>query len=168
MIYDNIAQAYDELHGAEQQKKIHYVKPLLQHKKLLDIGAGTGLLSDCIEADIIGIEPSRNMIKQSEDRPITMIHGDATTIKTLPSNTYTACVSFTAMHHVANPHIIYKHVRRVCVEDAPIIMSFLDTTPTQTVELFKQRFKITDKKRIQRDTVYVASNKYLKQRTNLT
>lgn len=157
MTYNDIARGYDELHGVEQQQKILYVKHLLENKKILDIGAGTGLLANYVNAEITGIEPSKEMIEQSHNRNINMIHGPASEIKNLPANTYTACTSFTAMHHVETPSKIYEEINRVTKKEAIVIMSFLDTTPQEAIQKFKKRFIITDTKKIHRDNIYIAT-----------
>jgi len=163
MMYDDIATGYDELHGEEQKKKILRVKHLLDGKKVLDIGAGTGILADYINAEVHGVEPSKEMIKQSKNRNITMIQGKAEdTLLALEKNTYTACASFTAFHHITNPILVFEQIQRVCVNDATIVLSFLDTTPTETIHIFKEYFTTVNTYNVQRDTVHVATNNYLK------
>ena len=101
MTYNHLAPYYDELHRAEQEKKIQYAKPLITGK-VLDLGAGTGMLADYVDADILGIEPSPKMAAEAATKPITMIQEKVSYIEKLPDNNFDSCTCFTAAHYFNN------------------------------------------------------------------
>lgn len=68
--YNTIASGYDELHKAEQLKKLEIVKQNLDinsNTKLLDVGCGSGISSD-FNCDVTGIDPSEELLKIAEKK----------------------------------------------------------------------------------------------------
>ena len=70
MNYNKIAKGYNELHKEEQLEKLEIIKNHLEVKstyRLLDIGAGTGISTNFFDCKVIGIEPSKEMLKQGKN-----------------------------------------------------------------------------------------------------
>jgi ubiquinone/menaquinone biosynthesis C-methylase UbiE len=65
--YDEIARSYDELYGFEQSSKIRLVLEQIKinkFDKILDVGGGTGILCDYLDAKITNLEPSKKMVER--------------------------------------------------------------------------------------------------------
>jgi ubiquinone/menaquinone biosynthesis C-methylase UbiE len=63
--YDVISSGYDELHEAEQIKKLETIKKEIKitpKTKLLDVGCGTGLSSQ-FDCNVTGVDPSHELLK---------------------------------------------------------------------------------------------------------
>lgn len=110
--YDQIAEGYNELHEAEQRKKLKIIKKYLDPKGLiLDIGAGTGLSAEYFE-NIILLEPSKNMLRQAKGRKVL---GKAEKIP-FPDNKFDAVISVTSLHHTDIKKAI-KEIKRISKKD---------------------------------------------------
>ncbi len=67
--YNKIAPGYNELHSDEQKKKLMIISNYLDikpHNRLLDVGCGTGFSSEILNCQIIGLEPSKEMLIQGK------------------------------------------------------------------------------------------------------
>jgi ubiquinone/menaquinone biosynthesis C-methylase UbiE len=66
--YDSIAEGYDELHMAEQLRKMSDILAALgtdipkKTEKLLDVGCGSGISTSVWSCDCTGIDPSEKLI----------------------------------------------------------------------------------------------------------
>lgn len=72
--YDAIAPGYDELHFEEQKRKAELILRELKIKKtdkLLDVGCGTGKVTELFPGKLAGIDPSAELIKQAKI-PVTL------------------------------------------------------------------------------------------------
>jgi len=109
--YNQIAQGYNQLHEDEQLKKLQIIKQHLNSKptdKILDVGCGTGLSFKFFN-NIIGVDPSEEMIKQAEGNVIKA------RAEQLPFNDksfdFVLCV--TAVHNFDDIEKGLKEIKRV-------------------------------------------------------
>ena len=96
--YNSIAKSYNELHGAEQKKKLAIIASHLavsKDDKLLDVGCGTGLSSDfpCKE---FGIDPSLELLKQAPFKSKAVAMAEHLPFK---DKSFDTVISVTALHH---------------------------------------------------------------------
>ena len=78
MFYKKIAEYYDEMYkDRDYDKEVAYInnmfrkQSLERHGKVLDIGCGTGTLSFKLgnDYDVVGIDPSEDMIRKALEKP---------------------------------------------------------------------------------------------------
>lgn len=106
--YNQIAKSYNQLHEEEQRKKIEIIKEYLKPKSpILDIGAGTGILSKYFK-NIVLLDPSTEMLKKTKGKRITA------QAEKLPfkNKTFNTIISVTALHHTDIKKAI-KEIKRV-------------------------------------------------------
>ena len=124
MDYDKLARSYTELHKEEQLKKLNTIKKYLKVKKsdkLLDIGAGTGISTTFFDCDCVGIEPSKNMIKNGSGN---IIQGKAEKLP-FPEKYFDIIISITAIHNFKDPEKAINEILRVKKNQAQIVITLL-------------------------------------------
>jgi bis(5'-nucleosidyl)-tetraphosphatase len=112
--YDEIADGYDELHGAEQLRKANIIISKLSLKKtdkLLDVGCGNGSYLELFDCKVTGIDPSEELIKQYKGKHKLTV-GVAEELP-FPDNSFGIVMSITAMHNFRNIETGIKEMRRV-------------------------------------------------------
>ncbi len=92
-MYKELSKGYDELYGAEQLKKIEIIKPYLKGK-ILDLGAGTGILAKHFP-NVTSLEPCKEMLDQAPE-PKVLAKAEEIPFK---ENSFNTIVSLTALHH---------------------------------------------------------------------
>ncbi|MBL7051676.1 MAG: methyltransferase domain-containing protein [Nanoarchaeota archaeon] len=92
-MYEELSKGYDELYGAEQLKKIEIIKPYLKGK-ILDLGAGTGILAKHFP-NVTSLEPCKEMLDQAPE-PKVLANAEEIPFK---ENYFDTIVSLTALHH---------------------------------------------------------------------
>ncbi len=111
--YDDIAEAYIELHKEEQLKKIALIKKHIPfHEKwlVLDVGCGPGFAE--FSSTLIGIDPSFKLLKQAKI-PVVQAIGEKLPFK---GNTFMAVVSITALHNFRDIEKGLLEMKRVAKE----------------------------------------------------
>jgi ubiquinone/menaquinone biosynthesis C-methylase UbiE len=114
--YNTIAPAYDELHEAEQLKKLEVIKPLLKinkDTKLLDVGCGSGISTN-FECDATGIDPSDELLKIAEKKypHIQFFQGNAEQLP-FEDNSFDVVISLTAIQNFADIQKGISEIKRV-------------------------------------------------------
>jgi ubiquinone/menaquinone biosynthesis C-methylase UbiE len=114
--YDAIASGYDELHEAEQLKKLEIVKKELNIKKetkLLDVGCGSGISSQ-FDCDITGIDPSEELLKIAEQRlpAAQFIQGSAEQLP-FEDKSFDVVISLTAIQNFTDLEKGIQEIKRV-------------------------------------------------------
>ena len=106
--YNSLSKGYNALHKEEQLRKLATIKEYLPKGALiLDVGCGTGLSS--MLGDIIGIDPSRQLLIQAQ---FPTVEGIA---ESLPFKdcSFDAVISVTALHHCTDVKKAIGEMRRV-------------------------------------------------------
>ena len=107
-MYNEIAQGYDELYYEEQLKKLNLLKKHFKFKgKILDIGAGTGIISKHFK-NVTSTDPSEQMLKQAKGKTVV------TKAESLPfkDHSFDTVVSLTVLHH-CDIDLAIKEIKRV-------------------------------------------------------
>lgn len=155
MNYNTIAKSYNGLYKEEQLKKLEIIKKILRIRpsdKLLDIGAGTGISFDYFECNIIGIEPSKEMIKESKNKNIIQA-----TAEELPfrDNSFDIIISVTAIHNFKDYKKAIKEIKRVIKPKGKIVITLLKKS-TKFEEIKKEllnNFKLKEVDE-EKDTIF--------------
>ena len=116
--YDGIARGYNELYGEEQKKKAKRVQDLLSllpEETVLDVGCGTGVVTEQLRGKKTGIDPSLSMIKQSK---FPVVHGRAEKLP-FKDKSFDAVVCLTAIHHF-QPNKALVEIKRVAKKKVAI------------------------------------------------
>ena len=145
MDYNKLARSYTELHREEQLKKLNTIKKYLKVKKsdkLLDIGAGTGISTTFFDCDCVGIEPSKNMIKNSSGN---IIQGKAEKLP-FPDKYFDIIISITAIHNLKDPEKAIKEMLRVKKAKAQVVITLLKkaNSYTKIKDLIFKYFKMRE------------------------
>lgn len=94
-MYNEIAKGYDELYYQEQLDKLNLIKQNFKFKgKILDIGAGTGIISKHFD-NVTSLDPAEELLKQAKGETVL---GKAEQLP-FPDKTFDTIVSLTALHH---------------------------------------------------------------------
>lgn len=121
--YDRSAFCYDKRYRSIQWEKYKIMITGPIHGRILDLGCGTGLLSEFLQKNVIGIDISLNMLKEAKSRE-SVLQAD---IDFLPFRdaVFDAVVSFTCLQNLPSPDYVFKEVRRVLKEGCPFIFTVL-------------------------------------------
>ena len=144
--YDSIAEGYKELHFDEQLKKIIKVKEHLKLNKndlMLDVGCGPYFADfDC---EVIGIDPSIELLKQAE---IPVVNGIAEFLP-FKDNTFDVIMSITALQNFEDIDAALKEIKRVGKDK--FVITFLQKSSKKDVLLDKINEYFTVEKIIMED-----------------
>ena len=114
--YDIISPGYDELHKEEQLKKYMIIQKNLgigEDNTLLDVGCGTGLSSEIFNCRIMGIEPSREMMKKKKtSEKADFFQGRAEHLP-FKDRAFDVIICVTAIHNFENPRKALEEMKRV-------------------------------------------------------
>ena len=122
MNYNKIAKGYNELHKEEQLEKLEIIKNHLEVKStydLLDIGAGTGISTNFFDCKVIGIEPSKEMLKQGKN----IIQGYAEELQF--KEKFDIIISVTAIHNFNNYKKAIQEIKRISKKKTQIAITIL-------------------------------------------
>ncbi len=156
MNYDTIAKSYNELHKEEQLKKLNIIKKYLKVKKsdkLLDIGAGTGISANFFDCGYIGIEASKNMIKNSSGN---IIYGLAEKLP-FKDKTFDIIISITAIHNFKDPERAINEILRVKKDKAQVVITLLKKSKNynKIKKLIKNNLKVKEIDE-EKDTIFLS------------
>ncbi|HSU72746.1 MAG TPA: class I SAM-dependent methyltransferase [Candidatus Binatia bacterium] len=118
MSYDATARGYNELHGAEQDRKARIILDYLKkhgliddYTRVLDVGCGTCRATGLFPGDKTGIDPSKELLKQCR-APVKLVHGSAESLP-FPDGWFDLVISLTAVHNFTHIEQGLKEMRRV-------------------------------------------------------
>ncbi len=121
--YDVVSHGYNELHRAEQEKKLRVIASSIGLEKecvVVDVGCGTGAAAMFFPGcKYIGLDISAGMIEegkkallQKREAPFLLLLGDLERIP-LKSNSADAVICVTAIHHAKNIQQSLEEMKRV-------------------------------------------------------
>jgi ubiquinone/menaquinone biosynthesis C-methylase UbiE len=119
--YDAIAPGYDELHMAEQIRKMTAIIADLgqdipkRGEKLLDVGCGSGISTSVWNCDCTGIDPSAKLIEVAQKNypGKRFLVANAEEIP-FPDDSFDIVVCVTAIHNFADVRKGISEMKRVC------------------------------------------------------
>ena len=110
-MYNKIAKSYNELHKEEQIKKLEIIKKNVKIiPPLLDVGCGTGISTNYFNVLSIGIDNSREMLKQNKEG--NLIYGNAENLP-FKDKLFNTVISVTSFHNFKNMEKALKEIKRV-------------------------------------------------------
>lgn len=117
MYYDEIADGYDLLHGAEQERKIALIQTLIRPlpgESLLDVGCGSGISTRPWKCHKKGIDPSEKLIgiARSKDADGQYLVAGAESIP-FTDNRFDYVISVSSIHNFSDPMKGLSEIRRV-------------------------------------------------------
>lgn len=169
--YDEIASGYDELHEIEQKQKIEVIKAAIydlikfdKNMKLLDVGCGTGISTECWDCKCWGIDPSLQSIQiADEKRKKLNIQYQQAAAEDIPfkDDTFDIVVSLTAIQNFKDVGKALSEIKRVAKKDAFLILSVLRKAQKieDIKELILQNFEIKKLLMEKKDIIFIAKNK---------
>ncbi len=106
--YNKIAPSYNNLYKEEQIKKIKFIKKYCSGR-ILDIGCGPFYTSKFFN-NIIGIDPSINLLKLSKSKNIICARAEALPFK---DKSFNKIISITSIQNFSNIKKSIKEMKRV-------------------------------------------------------
>lgn len=107
--YDKIAPSYNGLYKKEQIEKIKFIKKYCKGK-ILDIGCGPFYTSKFFK-NIIGIDPSFNLLKLSSSKNIICAEAEHLPFK---NKSFDTVISITSIQNFNNIKKAIQEIKRVC------------------------------------------------------
>lgn len=153
--YDEIAKGYDELHKKEQLQKLAFILQKISYNKntkILDVGCGTFFTKDYFDCDIIGIEPSKGLIKQSKHKE-SIINTTAEGMDFL-NNTFDIVISLTAIQNFTDVKKGIENIKRVGKQE--FYLSVLKKSPKakEIDKLIRGIFSVKETIIEEKDVIY--------------
>lgn len=142
-MYNHIAKSYNELHKEEQIKKLEIIKKNIKIiPPLLDVGCGTGISTNYFNVLSIGIDNSKEMIKQSKEG--NLIYGNAEKLP-FKDKRFNTIISVTSFHNFKNMEKALKETKRVS-KNNNIAITFLKKSKKldEFRKLLKKHFKFKE------------------------
>jgi ubiquinone/menaquinone biosynthesis C-methylase UbiE len=159
--YNAIAKSYNILYGEEQIKKILLVKKHLPKKgRVLDLGAGSGILNDFLDqksVDLFSFDLSNNLLKLNNNRKERKIQGDI--CKSLPfdDNFFDYVCSFSVFQDIDCIENGFEEIKRVLKNSGFFILSFVkfSSKKEKIEEFIKKSFIILERIEEEKDMIYI-------------
>jgi len=152
--YDNSSDFYNLRYKEIQFKKYNFALTNIKlDGKILDLGAGTGLLSKYIHNDIISLDVSINMLNKFKGK---RIQADMSNIP-IKKETFDYILSFSALMNSDNVERTLNEIKRILKKDGKIIISYLKKF--DFLELIKNNFKILKQETIDEDVLFILEQK---------
>ena len=113
-------EAYTKRRG--YRKHVHFVRDWVKEKRVLDVGAGDGLITHILKAK--GIDNDKDGVRLAQEKGADVILGDAYSLP-FEDNSFEAVMMIDSLEHFDNPEKALQEARRV----APIL--YINTPPRQ-------------------------------------
>mgnify|MGYP001595205110 CR=1 FL=1 len=142
-MYNHIAKSYNEMHKEEQIKKLEIIKQNIKIiPPLLDVGCGTGISTNHFSVVSIGIDNSKEMLKQSKEG--NLIYGNAENLP-FKDKTFNTIISVTSFHNFKNIEKALLEIKRVS-KNNNIAITFLKKSRKlkEFRNLFSKYFKFKE------------------------
>lgn len=135
--YDD-KQAYhwrDYVRGTKYKKHVDFIKSWVTEKRLLDVGAGDGLITYLLRAD--GIDNEMTAVRIAQAIGVNVQYGDAYNL-TAEDNSYDAVLMIDVIEHFDQPERALTEARRV----APVI--YLATPERQPDRPVRDKYHVQE------------------------
>ncbi len=139
--YNRTAKIYNARYQDTQCDKYRIMLSGLKLRgKIIDVGCGTGLLSEFLDrADIIGCDNSEEMLKIRGS-------GDLCDIENLPykDTEFDFVFSFSVLMNCEHPEKAIKEIKRVLKPKGTFVCTFLKSFSSKITPLLEKHFKIQE------------------------
>jgi len=125
--YSDIAEGYDELHGAEQDRKLQQFLDrvtLNPHSTLLDVGCATGRSAQLLDVQWFGVEPAKGLIEQAPPEIRERIKHAKGELP-FPEAGFDTILSLTCLQNYDDIPQGIREMVRVCKPNGLLLISFL-------------------------------------------
>jgi ubiquinone/menaquinone biosynthesis C-methylase UbiE len=125
--YDSYANGYDSFYEPIQKQKISYLREKFpSSSNIIDIGAGTGILSAELTNPMVSIDISFDMLRNGLDKGRSMLAvcGSVTHLPVRESS-FDTIISLTAIHNVSDPIRAFHEIRRIALKPATVLVTIL-------------------------------------------
>lgn len=123
--YELSADVYDSRYNKIQNDKFSAALEGLNIKDgIVDLGCGTGLLTDFLKTKLFGCDISFEMLRKAKKRGMLAVQAD---LDYLPfkSNAFNSVVSFTALQNLPAPDKALAEIKRISKSGATIVLTYL-------------------------------------------
>lgn len=138
--YDLTADIYDARYKNIQFEKFKILlRDISLSGKLLDLGCGTGLLSEFLNAQLFGTDLSFKMLKKAKQRGEIVVQGD---LEHLPfkDKAFNNVLSFTALQNTQHTEKVLDELKRIAKDK--IVLTYLNKF--NFIELIDNKFSIQE------------------------
>ncbi len=105
--------------------------------KILDVGAGDGLITSMLGSDVTGIEYEEVAVKLAKEKGVNVIQGDAYKLP-FEDNSFGAVTMIDVLEHFDTPEIALREARRV----APVL--YVNTPPKKDDGILTDKFHVQE------------------------
>jgi ubiquinone/menaquinone biosynthesis C-methylase UbiE len=136
--YNKTAEHYDARYRATQFEKYWIMLAGLRLRgKILDHGCGTGLLTEFLKMELVGVDSSKDMLKIRGC-------GDLADVEELPyeDDEFDFVLSFSVLMNCANSEKAIDEVKRVLNPEGVFVCTFLKDFESRIKPLLEKHFKI--------------------------
>jgi ubiquinone/menaquinone biosynthesis C-methylase UbiE len=151
--YNKTASHYNSRYQETQFEKYGLMLANLKLRgKIMDLGCGTGLLSEFLQRDLVGCDSSKEMLKIRGS-------GDLCEIENLPykNASFDWVLSFSVLMNSQDPEKALKEVKRVLKKDGTFICTFLRAFSPKLRPLLEMHFNIKEEKLCGEDIGFVCN-----------
>ncbi len=152
--YDSSAPFYEKRYRNIQWRKYKKMIDIPIKGKILDLGCGTGLLSEFLQKEIVGVDISFQMLQQAKSREC-VVQAD---MDVLPfhSAVFDAVFSFTSLQNLPSVNYVFGEVRRVLKKNRPFLFTMLKKKFSSSVaEKVEYHFEIIQKRECGEDIGFI-------------
>ena len=136
-MYKEIAKGYDELYGEEQEEKLKKISHVLKGK-ILDIGAGTGIVSRHLK-NVVSIDPCKEMLDYAKGEKY-VCKAEKMPFK---EGEFDTIVSLTALHHTDIDQVI-KEIKRLKPKNMAFTILKRSSKCKEIVQKLKKEFNMKE------------------------
>lgn len=152
-LYDKTAKIYNPRYKTVQFEKYRMaLSDQLLDGDILDLGSGTGLLSEFLGKKVHQVDVSKGMLLLSRGR---RVQAD---IENLPfkSDRFDYVLSFSALMNAEHPEAVIKEVKRVLKPSGTFIVTYLKSFDFS--EELRRYFKLADMRDCGEDVCFILKN----------
>lgn len=153
--YDKISEGYDELHKAEQLKKIRVILNNVRfdkNEKILDVGCGPCYLNEMIKNEVVGVDPAFKLLRKSGNEEMVCGRAEKLPFK---KNSFDVVVALTSIHNFDDIHDGINEMIRVGKEHFVLTVLKKSKKSGEIRKIISRKFRIVKRVDEGKDIVYV-------------